>query len=801
MALTLKGKEKDAKEKVTNGVKYLGITEPISIAEPTQQDIKLSVALEKTLREYNLFESVEESRKREEVLGKLNVIVKEWVRQVSVQKGLPEQIASETGAKIFTFGSYRLGVHVSGADIDTLCVGPRHIDRNDFFTGLYETLSKQKEVTELTTVPDAYVPVMNMKFSGISIDLLFARLALSIIPDDLDLLDENNLKNLDEKSILSLNGCRVADQILRLVPNIPNFRMTLRCLKFWAQRRGVYSNVLGFLGGVAWALLAARICQLYPNAAPSTLVSRFFRIYEQWKWPNPILLTQTLDANLGHKVWNPKIYPKDRLHLMPIITPAYPAMNSTYNVSESTLKLMKEEFARGAKLMFEIENGTSPWNVLFDKCDFFSRYRVYLQVDILAQTEQEHHKWEGLVESKLRFLIQKLEVTPYVQNAQPFPKMFENPQSPYQGQGFPFCSSFFMGLIFDLPKDKGAAGGAAGGKSVDLTPAVGDFTFTVKEWQGRTNGMDVRVHYLRKNQLPSFVVEKFNSSPTGAAANDSAVPTASSPTPPLASRKRDAAAAAQGKSPAEGDKLAKKPKPDTPPPPSHKLPPQSPQSGIISPLSPSSPVSPAPSHNHNPLPTTPPQDITMTPTTPSEMHLSESPIPSKANGSTHLELSPPLVSTQPPLPTTETTSLDTSNAPLAAAATTSPNEQVPSPTSSATVTPVSPTVPSPTTPPSTPVTTPPATTTTTPTVAPFSPPPTPALSNELEHVAIADIGELGELGAVGELGPSSVSSSTTTATSATSASTSSSAATRPNIRTSNTAKKPFAVNLLRQGAL
>jgi hypothetical protein len=40
------------------------------------------------LREYNLFESVEESRKREEVLGKLNVIVKEWVRQVSVQKVL-----------------------------------------------------------------------------------------------------------------------------------------------------------------------------------------------------------------------------------------------------------------------------------------------------------------------------------------------------------------------------------------------------------------------------------------------------------------------------------------------------------------------------------------------------------------------------------------------------------------------------------------------------------------------------------------------------------------------------------------
>lgn len=55
-------------------------------------------------------------------------------------------------------------------------------------------------------VPDAYVPVITSNISGIAIDFLCARLALPSIPDDLELKDDNILKNLDERCVRSLGG-------------------------------------------------------------------------------------------------------------------------------------------------------------------------------------------------------------------------------------------------------------------------------------------------------------------------------------------------------------------------------------------------------------------------------------------------------------------------------------------------------------------------------------------------------------------------------------------------------------------
>lgn len=365
---------------------------------------------------------------RKTTLQTIQKITTEFVKHVSRLRNLPPSSVENAGGKIFTFGSYRLGVYGPGSDIDTLVVVPKHITREDFFEHfppILEKMSPAGAIQEMTPVPDAFVPIIKLEFAGISIDLIFARLALSSVPQNLTLKDTSMLRGLEERDLRSLNGTRVTDEILDLVPQQKTFRTALRGIKLWAQRRAIYANVMGFPGGVAWAMMVARVCQLYPRATGSVVMGKFFRIMRQWKWPQPVLLKTIEDGPLQVRVWNPKIYAGDRYHLMPIITPAYPSMCATHNITISTKKIIEREWDRAGDLTDQIWRGRGQWKDLFAKHSFFTAdYKYYLSINAASRTKDAQHVWSGLVESKLRLLVQSLETQENIEVARPFNKGF-----------------------------------------------------------------------------------------------------------------------------------------------------------------------------------------------------------------------------------------------------------------------------------------------------------------------------------------------------------------------------------------
>ncbi|XP_063751434.1 poly(A) polymerase type 3-like [Eleginops maclovinus] len=322
------------------------------------------------LKSFGCFESNVELRHREHVVQRLQSLFREWLVEMCWEKNFPDIIPERVGGKLVPFGSHHLGVASKGADIDILCVGPGFLQRKDFFSSFVGKLKRQREVKDITAIEEAFVPVVKLSFEGIEIDLVFARVARNRVPEGMDLLREDWLLGMDIQSVRSLNGYRVTEEILRLVPNIQNFRLALRTIKLWAKQRNIYSNSLGFLGGISWAILVARICQEYPTASASTLVTMFFKEYNMWKWPNPIMLRELKDCHFNLPVWDPRVNQADRSHTMPIITPAYPMQNTAFNVTPSTLAIMKEEIQRGHTI--------ASWSKLFEKPNFLRKYKYVI---------------------------------------------------------------------------------------------------------------------------------------------------------------------------------------------------------------------------------------------------------------------------------------------------------------------------------------------------------------------------------------------------------------------------------------
>ena len=199
--------------------------------------------------------------------------------------------------------------------MDTLVVAPRYVDVEQYFKifpALLEEMAPPGAITDLNPVPDAFVPIIKFEFNGISIDLIFCPIqSLKELPDEKDwnLHDNNLLRGLTENQVRSLNGTRVTDEILSLVPEPATFRLAIRAIKLWAQRKAIYANILGYPGGIAWNIMVARVCQLYPKATSAVIVSKFFNIMLKWPWPLPVLLK---DIEYGLTVnqvavWNPKV--------------------------------------------------------------------------------------------------------------------------------------------------------------------------------------------------------------------------------------------------------------------------------------------------------------------------------------------------------------------------------------------------------------------------------------------------------------------------------------------------------------
>lgn len=484
--------------------KYVPLLEPINLNPPSEKDKSLDATLKAFMDVNIVVETDAEMKRRNDILAEIRKIFREWVVHIATEvMHLPNEEAQDAGGELFISGSHRLGVKEPGADIDTVCVAPFFCEKEHFFSSLRDIFKNHPEVTDFSSVETAMVPVMSFDFAGVPIDFLFARLSTNRVPRGFNIdsiLDDSIMRNLDPETEKSLNGPRVTNMLSKLIgeAGYPNFLIVLRCIRLWAKKRGLYGNKFGYLGGINCNILVALICQLYPRGSPSHILCKFFLVYSMWEWPKPVMLNRIQPNPPGayREVWDKETHSTD---VMPIITPAYPAMNSSFSVSRATLDILTKEIERGKLITRRIAaTGGKNWDELFEPTDFFVRYSYYLACNIIGNSEfpAESRSWEGFVQSRVR------KMSLYMQEQLPVAPIHFHPAK-FSSSKYEVSITYFIGFNINTNAIRRDSD-----KTIRVDDVVARFWNDLKRYSGaKVDGLTFTADCIAWNKLPKEVFE------------------------------------------------------------------------------------------------------------------------------------------------------------------------------------------------------------------------------------------------------------------------------------------------------
>lgn len=138
---------------------------------------------------------------------------------------------------------------------------------------------------------------MRLTIYGVQIDLLLSIISQEFMRNNPDFFQaDGNQDNhpTNPQELRSINGYRTALYLKKkYVEKYKNYRVALKAIKLWAKYKGIYSQIYGYLGGAAFSIMLAKICQLYPNYSALQLLDRFFFIYANWVWSIPVIIQKT----------------------------------------------------------------------------------------------------------------------------------------------------------------------------------------------------------------------------------------------------------------------------------------------------------------------------------------------------------------------------------------------------------------------------------------------------------------------------------------------------------------------------
>ena len=115
----------------------------------------------------------------------------------AVKKGASEEEEkARTQVETVVFGSYMLGVHSPGTDIDVILVfRSKFVSQKEFLVSFVKHVQSLEDFYGLQSISQAKVPIVKVHCGSIQFDILFA--CIDELRNVHKLLKTNNLTNVD----------------------------------------------------------------------------------------------------------------------------------------------------------------------------------------------------------------------------------------------------------------------------------------------------------------------------------------------------------------------------------------------------------------------------------------------------------------------------------------------------------------------------------------------------------------------------------------------------------------------------
>ncbi|KAF4670173.1 hypothetical protein FOL47_002160 [Perkinsus chesapeaki] len=354
----------------------------------------------------------------------------------------------------------------------------------------------------------------------------------------LSTVEQLSPSRVDDATIRSLNGVRVGRYLLEKTPALQVYRVVLRFVKMWAKARGIYSNVMGYFGGVTWAILVSKVLQdneelatreMEQDAVREILLKFFdFCSTHPWGSENPITANDavlegfvsagsvemytppTKDVFGDDEVVDKQLAPQHVLRdpgecpyaadgvgiegqCMVVLTPVLPTQNSSFNALDFNRYVMVQEFKRAAHMLslFALSPTSCPFRLgaVCARVHPFRLYKHLMFVEVEIRPERQRTLGEeevlllqkriaAMVESKVR-IFTKLSAAAFHEEGI-YLRLYPHPQvtEPWSASGGGLA--FLIGLASRLTGEENFEREEETEGKVDLRPSLQEFTSVLR---------------------------------------------------------------------------------------------------------------------------------------------------------------------------------------------------------------------------------------------------------------------------------------------------------------------------------